>query len=67
MKKSTGRKSACLVERERALNVILKCGNSLTIASQRLGISITTLHRWRREARDENASGERSEKVKLYE
>jgi transposase-like protein len=37
--------------RLRALKVIEQCGNSLTLASHRLGISIPTLSKWRTEAR----------------
>ena len=38
-------------KRQRALKVIIDCRGNLTIASQRLGISIATLSKWRSAAR----------------
>jgi hypothetical protein len=47
-KRDRGPGSRCVDERVRvrALKVIADCGGSLTIASERLGISIPTLSRW---------------------
>ena len=47
--------------KQHALAVIGNCGGSLTIASQRLGISIPTLSRWRSEHGKNLAQGNVSE------
>lgn len=47
------------LRKTRALKVIEDCGGSLTIAAERLGVSIATLSRWRASARKPLWSSER--------